>query len=114
MIGDRQRPSAADGSFSSFIVTHKSLSIRDRIVFRESQIKNRTIKKVLAVDRLGKIFVREFLPAAVYGLLRRTKIVAARRGYKPFWVRSGEVCVRRLDGSNIVLSRSDLNLEKLE
>ena len=81
-IGDHQRPSAADGTSLSFIVTLKSLSIHNHIVSRDRQIKNLTINKVFAVDRPGKIFVREFLPAAVYGLLQLTKVVAAQRGYK--------------------------------
>ena len=66
----------------SFVVTLKSLSIRDHIVSRKRQIKNLSIIKVFAVDEPGKIYVREFLSAAVYGLLRRTKILAALRGYK--------------------------------
>ena len=66
------------------------------------------------VNRPGTIFVREFLPAAVYSLLRRTKVVAAWWGYKHVWIRSGEVCVRKLNGSDIVFIRSDLYLKKLE
>ena len=77
VIGDRQRLSAADGTSLSFIVNVKSLSIRDHIVSRKRQIKNLTINKVFAVDRPVKIFVSEFLPAAVYGFLRCTKVVAA-------------------------------------
>ena len=49
-IGDRPRPSAAGGTSLSFIVTLKSLSIRDYIVSRKRQIKNLTINKVFAVD----------------------------------------------------------------
>ena len=77
VIGDRQRLSAVDGTSLSFIVNVKSLSIRDHIVSRKRQIKNLTINKVFAVDRPVKIFVSEFLPAAVYGFLRCTKVVAA-------------------------------------
>ena len=99
VIGDRQRPSAANGSSLLFIVTLKSLSIRDHIVSGKHKKKNLTINKVFAVDRPGKIFVHEFLSAAVY---------------KHFCVEYGELCVRKLDGSVIVVMRSDLDLEKLE
>ena len=50
VIGDCQRPSAAGGTSLSFIITLKSLSIRDHIVSRKSQIKNLTINKVFAVN----------------------------------------------------------------
>ena len=76
IAGNCQRPSAADGTSLSFIVNLKSLSIGDHIVSRKRQITNLTIYKVFEVNRPGKIFVREFLPAAVYGLLRRTKVVS--------------------------------------
>ena len=66
------------------------------------------------MDRPGKIFVRAFFPAAVYSLLHRTKVVAVRRGYKHVLARSGQVCVRKLDESDIVVIRSDLDLAKLK
>ena len=114
VIGDHHRPSAAGGTSLSFIVTLKSRKICDHIVSRNCQIKNLTINKIFAVDWPGKIFVGEFLPAAVYGLLRRTKIVTAQRGYKHIWVGSKEICVCKLDGSDIVVIRSDEDLGKLE
>ena len=114
VIGDRQRPSATGGASLSFIVTLKSLSIRDHIISRKHQMKNLTINKVFAVDWPGEIFVHEFLPVAVYGCLRRTKVLAVQRGYKHVWVGSGEVCVRKLDGSDVVVIRSDEDLGKLE
>ena len=58
--------------------------------------------------------MREFLPAAVYSLLQRTKFVAAQRGYKHVWAESGKVCVRNSDGSDVVIIRSDEDLGKLE
>ena len=114
VIGDRQRPSAAGDASLLFIVALKSLSIRDHIIFRKRQIKNLTINKVFAVDWPGKIFVREFLPAAVYGLLRRTKFAAAQRGYKHAWVGYGEVCVRKLDGFDVDFIRSDEDFRKFD
>ena len=105
VFGDGQGPSVPDGTPLSYIVTLKSLRIRDYIVSRKHWIKDLVINKVFAVDRPGKIFVREVLPAAVYGLLRRTKVVAAQRGYKHVRIRSGEVCVRKLDGSDILVIR---------
>ena len=45
--------------------------------------------------------------------MRRTKAVA-ERGFKYVWVRSGEICVRRLNGSDIIIVRSDSDLENLE
>ena len=74
VIGDRRRPSAAGGASLSFIVTLKSLSIRDHIISRKCQIKNLTINKVFAVDWPGKIFVCEFFAC---GCLR---LVAAHQG----------------------------------
>ena len=72
---------------------------------------NFTINKVFVVDWPGKIFVREFLPAAVYGLLRRTKDLPRSN---PDWVRSGEVYARKLDGSDVVVIRSAEYLWKIE
>ena len=46
VIGDCQCPSAAGGASLPFIVTLKSLSIRDHIVSRKRQIKNLTLNKV--------------------------------------------------------------------
>ena len=66
------------------------------------------------MDQRGSVFVKEFLLSAVYGLLRRTKATAARRGYKYVWVWAGEICVRKSDGASIVVIRSDLDLERLE
>ena len=90
-IGDPQRRSAAAGSTLSFIVTVKSPGIRDHIISRKRAKGNLTISQVFALDQPGSVFVREFLPSAVYGLLRRTKAAAARRGYKYVWVRAGEI-----------------------
>ena len=109
-ISDRQRPSAANGTSLSFIITLESLSIRNHIISRKRQIKSLTINNVFAVDRPGKMYVHEFLPAADYGLFRRTKVVAGQQAYKYTWVRSGEVCVRKSDGSDIVVIRSKLDL----
>ena len=95
MIGDPQRRSAAAGSTLSFIVTLKSSGIRDHIISRKRAKGNLTISQVFASDQPGSVFVREFLPSAVYGLLRRTKAAAARRGYKYVWVRAGKICVRK-------------------
>ena len=114
VIGNRQRLSAAGGASLSYIVTLKSLRTRDHIISRKRQIKNLIIDKVFAVGRPGKIFVREFFPVVVYGLLRRTKVVADQRGYKHVWVGSGEVCVCNLDGSDVVIIRSDEDLGRLE
>ena len=114
MIGDPQRRSASAGSTLSFIVTLKSPGIHDHIISRKRAKGNLIISQVFALDQPGSVFVREFLPSAVYGLLRRTKAVAARRGYKYVWVRTGEICVRKSDGAGIVVVRSDLDLERLE
>ena len=108
MIGDPQRCSAAAASTLSFIITLKSPGIRDHIISRKRAKGNLTISRVFALDQPGSVFVREFLPSAVYGLLRRTKAAAARRGYKYVWVRTGEICVCKTDGAGIVVVRSDL------
>ena len=108
MIGDPQRCSAAAASTLSFIITLKSPGIRDHIISRKRAKGNLTISQVFALDQPGSVFVREFLPSAVYGLLRRTKAAAARRGYKYVWVRTGEICVCKTDGAGIVVVRSDL------
>ena len=80
-----------------------------------SQGSRLIFNQAFAVDQPGKILMWEFLLAAVHvDLLRRIKAGAARRGYKHGWVRSGEVCVRKLDGSDIAVIGSDLDLEKLE
>ena len=113
-IGDPQRHSAAAGSTLSFILTLKSPGIRDHMMSRKRAKGNLTISQVFALDHPGSVFVREFLPSAVYGLLRHTKAAAARRGYKNVWVRAGEICVRKSDGASIVVVRFDLDLEKLE
>ena len=113
-IGDPQRRSAAAGFTLSFIVTLKSPGIRDHIISRKRAKGNLTISQVFAFDQPGNVFVREFLPSAVYGLLHRTKAAAARRDYKYVWVRAGEICVRKSDGASIVVVRSDLDLERLE
>ena len=114
MIGDPQRRSAAAGSTLSFIVTLKSSGIHDHIISKKRAKGNLTIGQVFASDQPGSVFVREFLPSAVYGLLRRTKAAAAQRGYKYVCVRAGEICVRKSDGARIVVVRSDLDLERLE
>ena len=107
-IGDPQRRSTAAGSTLSFIVTLKSPGIRDHIISKKRAEGNLTISQVFALDQPGSVFVRDFLPSAVYGLLRRTKAAAARRGYKYVWVRAGKICVRKSDG--VVSSSSDLIL----
>ena len=114
MIDDLQRRFAAAGSTLSFIVTLKSPVIRDHIISRKRAKENLTISQVFALDQPGSVFVSEFLPSTVYGLLRRTKAAAARRGYKYVWVRAGKVCVSKSDGASIVVVRSDLDLERLE
>ena len=113
-VGDRQRRPSVGGATVSFVVTLKSISVRDHVILRKRQKGNLTVRQVLALDQPGSIFVREFLPSEIYGLLRRTKAVAAARGFKYVWVRSGEICVRKLNGSDIVIVRSDSDLEKLE
>ena len=99
MIGDRQRPSAAYVSSLSSIVTFKSLNIRDYIISKKHK-KNLTINQSFAVDQPGNIFAQEFLPAPVYSLL-------LQRDFKHVRVRSGAICVRKLDWSDIVVVRSD-------
>ena len=113
-VGDRQRRSSVGGATVSFVVTLKSISLRDHVILRKRQKGNLTVRQVLALDQPGSIFVREFLPSEIYGLLRRTKAVAAARGFKYVWVRSGEICVRKLNGSDIIIVGSDSDLEKLE
>ena len=54
------------------------------------------------------------LTFAMYGSLRRTKNGAARRSYEYVGVKGGEICGHKLNGSNIVVIRSDLDLERLE
>ena len=112
-IGDRQRRLSVGGSTMSFILTLESISVRDHIIFKKRQKGNLTVRQVLALNQPGSIFVREFLPSAIYGLLRRTKAVAAERGFKYVWVRSREICVCKLNGSDITIVRSDSDLKKL-
>ena len=57
VVSDRQRPSA-DGSLLPFIVTLKSLNIRDHIISKKRQKKNLSINRILAVDQTGSIFRR--------------------------------------------------------
>ena len=113
-VGDRQRRPSVGSATVSFVVTLKSISVRDHVILKKRQKGNLTVRQVLALDQPGSIFVREFLPSAIYGLLRRTKAVAAERGFKYVWVRSGEICVGKLNGSDIIIVRSDSDLKKLE
>ena len=101
-------------SLSLSLSLSKSPVIRDHIISRKRAKGNLIISQVFALDQPGSVFVSEFLPSTVYGLLRRTKAAAARRSYKYVWVRAGEVCVRKSDGPSIVVVRSDLDLERLE
>ena len=94
-----------------FVVTLKSINIHDHVISQKGEKGNVTVKQILALDQPGSIFVREFLPSAIYGFLRRTKTVAAKPGYKYVWVKPGENCVRKLNGSDIVVVRSDLGLK---
>ena len=109
-VGDRQRRPSVGSATVSFVVTLKSISVRDHDVLKKRQKGNLTVRQV----QPGSIFVREFSPSAIYGLLRRTKAVAAERGFKYVWVRSGEICVGKLNGSDIIIVRSDSDLKKLE
>ena len=113
-IGDRQRRPSVGSSTVSFVVTLKSISIRGHVIFNKRQKGNLTVRQVLSLDQPGSIFVREFLPSAIHGLLRRTEAVAAERRFKYVWVRSGEICVRKLNGSDIIIVITASDLEEPE
>ena len=87
-VGDHR--STVGSSSMSFVVTLKSSRIDDHVISKKREKRNLTVKLVLALDQPGSIFVRELLPSAVYGLLCRTKAVAAKQRYKYVWVKSGE------------------------
>ena len=72
----------------SFVVTLKSISVLNHVISRKREKGTLAVRQVLALDQPGSIFVRKFLPSAIYGLLRRTKAVAAERGFSHVWVRS--------------------------
>ena len=98
----------------SFVVTLKSISVRDHVISKKREKGNSTVRQVLALDEPGSICVRSFLPSAIHSLLHRTKTVAAQREFKYVWMRSGEICVRKLNESDIIRVRSDSDLKKLD
>ena len=114
VVSNRQRRSAVGISSMSFVVTLKSMSIRDPVICKNCEMGNCTIKQILALDQPSSIFVIEFLASSVYGLLRHKEAVAANQRYKHVWVRSGEICILKLNGYDIIVVRSDLDLKKLE
>ena len=62
-VGDRQRCSSFGSATVSFVVTLKSISVRDHVLLKKRQKGNLTVRQVLALDQPGSIFVREFLPS---------------------------------------------------
>ena len=72
-----------------------------------------TVKDVFAIDKPGNISIREFLPAPIYSLLRRTKDLASRAVFKYVWTRSESICVRKSDGSPVISIRTEADFSKL-
>ena len=114
MIGKRRSMSTANTMSGSLLVVLKSPRVRDFIMTKKREHKNLTVKEVFGLDRPGSIFIKEFLPASVYSLLRRTKAVAARAGFKYVWTKSGAICVRKADGSPIITVKTEADFANLQ
>ena len=113
-IGERRSTSTANTMSGSLLVGLKSPKVRDFIMTKKREHKNLTVKEVFGLDRPGSIFIKEFLPSPVYGLLRRTKAVAVRAGFKYIWTRSGAICVRKTDGSPIISVKTEADFANLQ
>lgn len=97
----------------SIIVQFTSTQIRDFVAA--------TAKKLGVLDALkifpgiqvasGRIYVNEFLPAAVNELLRKAKAKAEEAGYKYTWVKNECIFMRKNDDTKAItiVTESDLS-----
>ena len=113
-VGERRSTSPANTASKSLLVVLKSPRVRDFIMDKKREHKELTVREIFGLDQQGNVFVKEFLPASVYGLLRRTKAVAAHAGFKYVWTRSGVICVRKTNGSPVILIKSEADFVNLQ
>ena len=113
-VGERRSTLTANTASKSLLVVLKSPRVRDFIMDKKREHKELTVKEVFGLDQQGNVFVKEFLPASVYGLLRRTKAVAAHAEFKYVWTRSGVICVRKTNGSPVILIKTEADFVNLQ
>ena len=114
VIEERQSTSTTNTMSKSLMVVLKSPKVRDFIIAKKREHKELTVKRVFGLDQPGNVSVKEFPPGPVYGLLRRTKDVAARAGFEYVWKRSGAICVRKTDDSPVIVVKTEADFVNLQ
>ncbi|XP_044593679.1 uncharacterized protein LOC123271424 [Cotesia glomerata] len=89
--------------YHSFIVDLKSSRVRDFIISSKRKSKNLLAKTVFPTcveqNSGGTIYINEFLLPETHKLLLQTKEKAKSQNFKYVWVTSGQIFVKRDDGS---------------
>ncbi|XP_044584807.1 serine-rich adhesin for platelets-like [Cotesia glomerata] len=102
----------------SYLVDLKSSRVRDFIISSKRKSKNLLAKIVFPdyVDQnfKGAIYVNEFLLPEIYKLLLQTKEKAKLKKFKYVWVTSGQIFVKRDNGSEILKINCVSDLAKLD